>query len=133
MQMYELTPYLSLAGSVAGEESRAVGGSIRLLGAPETTRRDVRADNTRRMNEIAGKTIAQLLRVGCPDSPCSPAHPDSRNASDRWTNSATSSVSGRRRPSIPLLPSAPLIVVFAAGPQARSALARVCRRCVNTP
>src|SRR6266851_494283 len=35
MQMYEPTPCLSLAGSVAGEVSRAVGGSIRLLGAPD--------------------------------------------------------------------------------------------------
>src|SRR5436853_6861797 len=35
MQMYEPTPCLSLAGSVVGKVSRAVGGSIRLLGAPE--------------------------------------------------------------------------------------------------
>src|SRR5258707_8356747 len=35
MQKYKPTPNLSLAGSVAGEESRAVGDSIRLLGAPE--------------------------------------------------------------------------------------------------
>src|ERR1700720_286125 len=111
MQKYKPTPNVSLAGSVAGEESRAVGGSIRLLGAPENHRagcfggQHTPDERDSRKNYSTAVEDRNRAFIG------SAAHSGSRNASERRTNSAPSSVSGRRRPSIPLRLSAPPIDV----------------------
>src|ERR1700682_4071523 len=97
MQKYKPTPNLSLAGSVAGDESRAVGGSIRLLGAPENHRAGCSGGQHTPDERDSRKNYSTAVEDQNRAFIGSAAHLGSRNASDRRTNSGTSSGSGRPR------------------------------------